>query len=118
MLQSIRKRFDRPRADISSYVEIIKNSLGNLTLLQSREEQSKAKNYSWIEKKRIYQDTDICQQTYNLREICECEKWTLDEVIVRGEKMLYFLAHMLNNCGEKDISFARDSDYLLLNKEN
>ena len=120
MLQSIRNRFDRPRADISSYVEIIKNSLGNLTLLQSGEEQSNAKNYSWIEKKRIYQDTDICQQTYNLREVCEYKNWTLDEVIDRGKKMLSFLAHMLNNSKERgrNISFARDSDYLLLNKEN
>ena len=117
MLQSIRKRFDRPRADISSNVEIIKNSLGNLTLLQLGEEQSNAKNYSWIEKKQIYQNPDICQQTYNLREICKYENWTLTEIIDRGKKMLSFLEDMLNNSkeGGRNISFSRYSDYLLLN---
>lgn len=115
MLQSIRIYFNRPRTDISSSVEIIKNSLGNLTLLQSGEEQSNARNYRWLDKKQIYRRN--CQQTHNLREIYTYENWTLTEIIDRGKKMLKFLADMLNNCGGKDISFHNNSDYLLLEKE-
>ena len=52
-----------------------RNSLANLTLL-SRRKNSQAKNYSFAEKKKVYQDRDNVTSAFiMIREICKEDKW-------------------------------------------
>ena len=72
-----------------------RNSLANLTLL-SRRKNSQAKNYSFAEKKKVYQDRDNVTSAFiMIREICKEDKWNIEALERRKEYLLKKVAEKL-----------------------
>ena len=72
-----------------------RNSLANLTLL-SRRKNSQAKNYSFAEKKKVYQDRDNVTSAFiMIREICKEDKWNIEALERRKEYLFKKVAEKL-----------------------
>ena len=72
-----------------------RNSLANLTLL-SRRKNSQAKNYSFAEKKKVYQDRDNVTSAFiMIREICKEDKWNIESLERRKEYLFKKVAEKL-----------------------
>lgn len=72
------------------------NSLSNLTLL-SMKKNIQAQNYSFDEKKKAYQDKDNVVSSFKItQDILTYQKWTLQELEEREEKLMHKIAEKIN----------------------
>lgn len=77
--------------------ESLTNSLGNLTLLSMRK-NIQAQNYSFIEKKRAYQDKDNVITSFALtQDLLRCDDWTPDTVAERAKRIQSVIDRVIRN---------------------